>query len=213
MDRKEILLLQEAEQKRIAEGLHDTAVQDLICLSQRMELILLYMDQDTTRAKLETVSARKEVKRIIGEMRETIYDLRPMMLDDIGWEASFERLRDKLLCENSELSVCFDIDAVDLSDGITAISVYRIVSEGCQNMMKHSKANRIEVSVKNDGKLIRISICDNGIGIEKESSFEKNHFGLQFMSERVEALSGKMKIVSDTDGTVIKIEIPTESEV
>ncbi|MDE6055740.1 MAG: hypothetical protein K2G55_18745, partial [Lachnospiraceae bacterium] len=213
MDKKEILLLQETERKRIAEGLHDTTVQDMICLSQQLELILLYMEQDVARAKLETAAARKQVKRIINEMRETIYELRPMIIDDIGWKASFERLRDKLISENTNLKVCFDIDAVDLSDGVTAISIYRIVCEGCQNMMKHSNADRIDVLVKNDGKLIRICIQDNGVGIEKETDLYKNHFGLQFMSERVDALSGKMKIVSDSSGTQINIEVPAESGV
>ena len=46
MDKKEILLLQEAERKRIAEELHDTTVQDMVCLSQQLELISLYIDQD-----------------------------------------------------------------------------------------------------------------------------------------------------------------------
>ena len=211
MDKKDILMMQEAERKRIAEEFHDTTVQDMICLSQQLELILLYMDQDLTRARLETAAAHKHVKQIISEMRETIYDLRPMIMDDIGWQASFERLRDKLLSEDANLSVCFDIDTVDTSDGITAISIYRIVCEGCQNIRKHSNAKRIDVSVKKDGELIKIRIQDNGTGIEKEKEIPKDHFGLQFMGERVDALSGKMTITSNSSGTVIKITIPTES--
>ncbi|MDE6619441.1 MAG: hypothetical protein K2K74_02925 [Lachnospiraceae bacterium] len=213
MEKKDILMLQETERKRIAEGLHDTTVQDMLCLSQQLELILLYMDQDVTRSKLETAVARKQVKHIIDEMRETIYDLRPMIMDDIGWQASFERLRDKLLSDNADLRVDFDIDVVDRSDGITAISIYRIVCEGCQNIIKHSNAECIEVSVKNDGSFIHICIQDNGNGIEDEIDFSNNHFGLRFMRERVDALSGKMKIVSNASGTRITIVIPTESEV
>lgn len=209
MDKKEILLLQEAERKRIAEELHDTTVQDMVCLSQQLELILLYMDQDVTRAKLETVIARKRAKYIIGEIRNIIYDLRPMIMDDIGWQASFERLRDKLLCESADLRVRFHIDEIDTADGITAVSIYRIVCEGCQNIVKHSNADNIEVSVINAGNLIKICIRDNGVGMKKDKGIQ-NHFGLQFMSERVDALSGKMKIVSDSSGTWIKIEIPAE---
>ena len=58
MKKKEILLLQEAERKRIAEELHDTTVQDMICLSQQLELIFIYMDRDVIQAKLETAVAR-----------------------------------------------------------------------------------------------------------------------------------------------------------
>lgn len=210
MDKKEVLLLQEAERKRIAEGLHDTTVQDLVCLSQQLELILIYMDKDMTLARLETAIARKQVKRIISEMRDTIYDMRPMMIDDIGWQAAFDHLRDQLLSDNPNLNICFDIDLVDRSDGVTAVSIYRIVCEGCQNIIKHSNADFAEISVKNADDLIRICIRDNGVGIEKGKDLYKNHFGLQYMSERVDALYGKMKVTSDSSGTLIQIEIPKE---
>lgn len=208
MDKKEILRLQENERKRIAEGLHDTMAQDMVCLSQQLELILLYLDEDVTRARLETVTARKEVKRIIGEMREMIYDLRPMIMDDIGWQESFEHLRDQLLSGNSNLNVRFDIDLVDQSDSVTAVSIYRIVREGCQNIIKHSHADYAEISVKNEDSFIRICIWDNGVGMEKGYNFHKNHFGLRYMSERVDALSGKMRITSDSSGTLIQIKVP-----
>ena len=48
MNKKDILLLQESERKRIAEDLHDTTVQEMVCLSQQLELVLLYMEQDLT---------------------------------------------------------------------------------------------------------------------------------------------------------------------
>jgi len=210
MNKKEILLLQEAERKRIAEGLHDTIVQDMVCLSQQLELILFYMDQNMTQAKLEAATARKQAKQIISEMRDTIYDLRPMMIDDIGWQASFDHLRNQLLSYNPDLNVCFDIDPIGRTDSVVAASIYRIVCEGCQNIRKHSNADRVEISVKNMDDFVKVCIYDNGVGIRKEKEFGKNHFGLQYMSERVDFLSGKMKITSDASGTSIRIKIPIE---
>lgn len=210
MDKKEILRLQENERRRIAEGLHDTTVQDMVCLSQQLEMILLYMDQDVTRARMETASARKQVKRMISEMREMIYDLRPMMIDDIGWQASFEHLRDQMLSGNTYMNVNFDIDPIDRSDGVTAVAIYRIVCEGCHNIVKHSNADCAKISVKNVDGYIRICIRDNGVGIRKGKDLYKNHFGLKYMSERVDALSGEMKITSNSSGTLIYIEIPNE---
>ena len=49
MNKKDILLLQETERKRIAEALHDTTVQDMVHLSQQLELVLLYLEQDTSK--------------------------------------------------------------------------------------------------------------------------------------------------------------------
>lgn len=216
MDKREMLLLQEAERKRIAGELHDTTVQDMICLSQRLELILLYMDKDLVQAKLETAAAREQVRHVISGMRDTIYDLRPLILDDIGWIAAFERLQDKLSGQfsggDAGRDIHFDIDAVDTSDGVTAMSVYRIVCEGCQNIIKHSCAGRIEVSVKNMEDFIRVFIHDDGVGIGSRENITANHFGLQLMRERVDALRGKMIINSDSSGTTIEIKVPIKED-
>ena len=83
--------------KRIAEKLHDDTVQDIICLSQKLELAMLYMDKDLVQAKLELALAKKQIRVIMDGVRDTIYDLRPMILDDIGYDAAFGRLRDMLI--------------------------------------------------------------------------------------------------------------------
>ncbi len=209
---KDILRLQETERKRIAEELHDTTVQDMVHLSQQLELVLHYMDSDVAQAKLEAVMAKKQIKKMIGCMRETIYDLRPMVFDDIGWGAAFDHLQDKLSRQNPELNFAFDIDEIDTSDGVTAVSIYRIVCEGCQNILKHSKAQNAAVDVKDFGAYVKIRLYDDGIGIENDLSYsldkQKHHFGLQLMRERTESLSGKMDISSGNTGTVLDIEIP-----
>lgn len=210
MNKKDILLLQETERKRIAEALHDTTVQDMVHLSQQLELILLYLDQDTVQARLEAITARHQIKNIIGEMRDAIYDLRPLILDELGWNAAWERLKNKLLKVQTQLTVSFDIDKIDPFDGLMAISVYRIVCEGCQNSIKHSNAKTIKVIIKNLDNYIKIKICDDGVGFVQETT--TNHFGLQFMYERVAALSGKMKINSNASGTIIQIKIPSGRE-
>lgn len=209
---KDILRLQEMERKRIAEDLHDTTVQDMVYLSQQLELVLYYMDNDVAQAKLEAVIAKNQVKRMIGGMRETIYDLRPIVFDDIGWSAAFKQLQDKLLKQNPELNIVFDIDEIDTSDGVTAVSIYRIICEGCQNILKHSKAQNATVSVKHSGKYIKICVYDDGIGLKREPAYgldsKEHHFGLQFMRERAESLLGNMDILSDSSGTVLNIQIP-----
>lgn len=203
MNNKEYLLFQENDRRRIAEELHDKTVQDMVCVSQKLELAMLYMDKDIIQSKLEITSARKQIRNIIDEMRDIIYDLRPMSFDDIGWKAACDRLQDKLSTEKPEINFCFEIDNIDTSDGITAISIYRIISEACQNIIKHSKADFVLVSVKNENDFIEIIIKDNGVGFDGD--MEYNHFGLQFMKERVLMLSGKIDISSDSDGTCIHI--------
>ena len=203
-DKREILLMQEAERKRIAENLHNTTVQDIVSLSQRLELASLYMDKDPVQSKLELLLAKKQIKTIIEDMRKTIYDLHPITFDDIGYEAAFDRLYHKL--KKSGYDIYFEIDNIPLDDGITAVSVYHIVSEACQNIIKHSHATTASVSVKCGSDKIDVSISDNGVGFRGEQS--ENHFGISFMRERVDLLSGDMKMISNAKGTSIHVTIP-----
>ncbi|MDE7321621.1 MAG: hypothetical protein K2N73_02630 [Lachnospiraceae bacterium] len=209
---KDILRMQETERRRIAEELHDTTVQDMVHLSQQLEMILYYMDNDMTQAKLEVLSARRQIKNIIGDMRETIYDLRPILFDDIGWSAAFEHLHDRLLEYNPDLNIEFDIDDIDTSDGVTAVSIYRIICECCRNILKHSKAENVAISVKNHGSYIKVCVFDDGVGFENKLANslnrQNNHFGLQFIREKIESLLGEIEILSNSSGTVLNIQIP-----
>lgn len=204
MYNKEILRMQEIERKRIAEKLHDDTVQDVICLSQKLELAMLYMDKDIVQAKLELALAKKQIRVIMDGVRDTIYDLRPMILDDIGYDAAFGRLRDMLTDKGYD--VHFDVDNVSMTDGVTALSVYRIVNEGCRNIVKHSQAKKVFVFVKYNSDKINITIADDGVGFNNKKGGK--HFGLSFMKERVELLSGEMEIISNERGTSIHIMIP-----
>lgn len=206
MNNKEYLLFQENDRRRIAEELHDKTVQDMVCVSQKLELAMLYMDKDIARSKLEIASAKKQIRTVIDGMREIIYDLRPMSFDDIGWKAACNRLQDQLSLKSPGINFQFKIDDIKTDDGITAISIYRIISEACQNIIKHAKADQVLVSVKNVNDSIEVIIKDNGIGFE--GNLENNHFGIQFMKERVLMLSGDIDISSDSDGTCIHIIIP-----
>lgn len=204
MYNKEILRMQETERKRIAEKLHEDTVQDIICLSQKLELAMLYMDKDLVQAKLELALAKKQIRVIMDGVRDTIYDLRPMIMDDIGYDAAFGRLRDML--SEKGYDVHFDVDNVSMTDGVTALSVYRIVNEACRNIVKHSQAKKVFVFVKYNSDKINITIADDGVGFNNKKSGK--HFGLSFMKERVELLSGEMEIISNERGTSIHIMIP-----
>lgn len=206
-EKLELLAMQESERKRIAEDLHDTTVQDLVHLSQQLELAMMYLNQDVNQTRLELVSAKQYIKKIIDDMRGTIYDLRPMALDDIGWSAAIEKLQ-KDLKEKSDISVIFDVCNIDDMDSLIKITIYRIICEACLNTCKHSKADSMTVTMQKDGKRLILDIVDNGVGIGEYD--ETNHFGLSMIKEKVSLLSGKLSIFTNGKGTIIDIVIPME---
>lgn len=204
-DRLEILSMQEAERKRIAEDLHDTTVQDLVHLSQQLELAILYLNKDTIQTKKELSEARNNIKKIIEDMRETIYDLRPMAFDDIGWESAIENLKNNLE-ENNDINVIFDICNIDNYDSLIKITIYRIIREACQNILKHANASKMVVNMKENTNNISLMIMDDGIGIGEYDRM--NHFGLSMVKEKVGLLSGRLSIFTNENGTTLDITIP-----
>lgn len=204
-DRLEILSMQEAERKRIAEDLHDTTVQDLVHLSQQLELAILYLDKDTIQTKKELFEARNNIKKIIEDMRETIYDLRPMTFDDIGWESAIENLKNNLE-EKNDINVNFNICNIDNYDSLIKITIYRIIREACQNILKHANASKMVVNMKENTNSISLMIMDDGIGIGEYDRM--NHFGLSMVKEKVGLLSGRLSIFTNENGTTLDITIP-----
>lgn len=207
-DKMEILSMQETERKRIAEDLHDTTVQDLVYLSQKLELAGLYLNKDINQTKAELTEARKNIKKIIEDMRGIIYDLRPMAFDDIGWQSAMEKLQNDFNSK-SDINVIFHICNIDDCDSLIKITIYRIIREMCQNVLKHAKANTLSVTMKENHNIISLIIEDDGIGIGEYDKM--NHFGLSMVKEKVGLLSGELSILTNEKGTTIDINIPKVS--
>lgn len=207
-----ILDAQEKERQRIARDLHDTSLQNLTHLIHKVELSSLYIDEDPVKAKLELATIEKGIRKVIEEIRNSIFDLRPMSVDDLGMKETIEKLI-TVLNQDRQFRIEADIDevAVTQSDPATYvlfISMYRLVQECVQNAIKHSGGNEIIVKLKDCGSTYRIIVQDNGSGFDlEEASRKERHFGLSVIKERVLFLGGKLSIDAN-DGTCIKIEIP-----
>lgn len=204
-----VLSIQEEERQRIARDLHDTSLQNLAHLIHKIELSSLYIDQDPLRAKLELAVVSKYLKTIIEEIRDIIFNLRPMSFDDFGMKDTIERLLTKLN-ENNQFEIEQEIEDVSCENQLVLVSIYRIIHECISNAVKHSKGNKLFFSLKAKDDVCKVIIQDNGKGFVEEEIQEKreNHFGLSVMRERMELLGGKMEMESGVDGTTIILSIP-----
>lgn len=207
-----ILDAQEKERQRIARDLHDTSLQNLTHLVHKVELGSLYIDEDPVRAKLELATVAKGIRKVIEEIRNSIFDLRPMSFDDLGLKETIEKLI-TVLNQDRQFRIEMDIDEITVtqmnpSTHVLFISIYRLVQECVQNAIKHSGGNEIIVQLKDCGSTYHIQVQDNGAGFDMEAASKKDrHFGLSVIKERVLFLGGKIKF--DTErGTSIEIEIP-----
>ncbi len=218
--RFKIIDVQEKERQRIARDLHDSTVQNLTHLIHRIELSSMFIDQDKVRSKLELESCIKILKTSIEEIRETIFNLRPMSFDDLGFRQCIENLiaNIKLNYRNCDVELdIFDLDQYEWkiknkkSINLFLVTVYRIIQEAISNIIKHSEADKILLDIKCIDTNCVVIIKDNGKGFSVEDALEQNekHFGLSDMQDRVNLLNGNIDIISECGhGTELKIEIP-----
>ena len=212
MEKKEKELafdIQELDRRRIARDLHDTSLQNLAHMIHKLELASMYMDKDVIQAKLEIASISKNINDIIEEIRNIIFDLRPMPLDDLGLKETVEDMVDKIK-KNSDLIITTDIDDITMENKSKLLAIFRIVQECVMNVYKHSKAKHLNIRLKNGDENIVLEVEDDGIGFQVEPEDHKErHFGLTIMKERIEILSGTLEIKSNINkGTKVFVKIP-----
>lgn len=209
----EVLDIQEKERHRIARDLHDTSLQNLSHLLHKVELASMYIEKDALQAKLELATISKGLKSVIEEIRNTIFDLRPMTFDDLGLKESFEILFSKLKENSTSYDIEAEIQPIICENNLLLMTIFRVVQEACTNAIKHSDGNKITIKVEQKNKTCYIMVKDNGKGfLWKEGTEDKEkHFGIAVMTERVHLVGGKISFRSlEGEGTEIKMIIPLE---
>lgn len=206
-----ILDIQEKERQRIARDLHDTSLQSMTHLIHKIELSSLYIDQDPIKAKLELAGISQNLKSVIQEMRNAIFDLRPMTFDDLGIKEAFERLAD-YYNNNSDFDIYYNVEEINCNNSLILITIFRIIEECVNNAIKHSGGKVVFFEIKkftNNNCIIIISDDGNGFDMDEVLSEKDKHFGLTILNERVDLLSGNIQIDSKKGkGTVVKIIVP-----
>lgn len=207
---------QELDRKRISSELHDTSLQDLTHMIHQLELCSLYIDVDPIKAKLELEDVSNQLRKVIQDIRNTIFDLRPMSFDDLGLEESIDQYI-SFINKKYNINFITYIDDVNYLDEKKKLAVYRIIQECLMNCAKHSEAESIKLKLKDNESEIIIIIEDDGIGIDQKKCSEgyNTHYGLSIIRDRVNYLNGTYVITSDDkcNGTCIEIKIPNKKGV
>lgn len=206
---------QELDRKRIASELHDTSLQDLTHIIHQLELSGLYIDVDPTKAKLELEDISNQLRKVIQDIRNTIFDLRPMSFDDLGLE---EAIDEYILFIKKKYNINFitHIDDVNYLEEKKKLSIYRIIQECLMNSAKHSEAKTVNLKLKDLESEIIIIVHDDGVGIDqsKQLVVDNTHYGLAIIRDRINYLNGECSITSDKNkGTYIEVKIPNKKGV
>lgn len=214
-----IIKAQEEERQRVARDIHDGPAQLMSNVVLKAEICERMIDVDLDKAREELRSLKKIVRDSLQDVRKIIYNLRPMSLDDLGLVPTLQRYI-LTFQEESGISVSFQTRGAALSElkPVISLTVFRIVQEALNNIVKHAEAGNISIHIEFLKEKLKLYVIDDGVGFDTQKLKAKNDdisggFGLVSMRERVELLNGDMVISSKPGkGTRLNIMIPFTQE-
>ena len=201
-----IVLVQEAERRRLAGEIHDGISQRIVSLAFHLSAAADTLSTDAGRAAGQIAKARELAEAALDETRLAIEGLRPPVLDDLGLAASLESLARSF----PQLEVRVSAQSRRLPEHVET-AVYRVAQEALQNVAKHSGARfaTVGLTIRDDQLVLEIS--DDGRGFDPSAPDRdgRTGHGLRGMRERAELLGGRLELRSHrTRGTTLRLRIP-----
>lgn len=203
-----------AERTRIAQELHDSLLQGFVGVSIQLNVAVDQLP-DKSPAKPQLNRIIQTIGQVIEEGRNTVQGLRSS--DDENF-TNFERrfsqiVRDLHSTEKVDFQFIEKGAPRKLQPAI-ADEIYYIVREALFNAYNHSGADKIEIIVKYDSKNYKISVLDNGRGIDPAitETGREGHWGIQGMRERAQKIGANLKIASRINaGTEVELSVPNHA--
>jgi len=196
-----IINAHEAERKKLAEELHDN-------VNQLLGVVKLYVEHAQVHPsdKNEVLKKSSEyLDVVIKEIRQLSNTLTPPTLSLNGLIAS---ISDLIASIEQARDIIIDLDAPGFDESLLSSSrqlmTYRIIQEQLNNVLKHSKANHVNIQLKQTAGVVHLIINDNGIGFDPQEV--KPGLGLKNIRNRLEVVNGKMNILSQPgEGCTLEI--------
>lgn len=214
-----ILEAQENERKRIARDIHDGPAQNMANVIMKADLCEYMAKIDMASGLKELSELKVMVRASLKEVRDIIFDLRPMSLDDLGLQATLERLIEKIQQEKKVGISLVVKNGPVVPEQIITVGLYRIAQEIINNIVKHAGATTIKMLLEYGTKYIRLIVVNDGKGFNVEETLarvkeEGKSFGLVGMMERIEQLGGTVDIQSSLEtGSQFRVMLPVNREV
>jgi len=203
----------EEERARVARELHDELGQVLTSL--KLEFMWL-VDQLRNAEPKPGIQLVNKLQSLIGlievsiqSVRQISSDLRTAVLDHLGlkeamqWEATKFEARTGIRCR-----LAWAVKS-EPADRTRQLAMFRILQEALTNVVRHAHAGAVRIGVRERGRIVTLTIRDNGRGITKAERSSVESIGLLGMGERARLLGGRVTITGAPGrGTTVTVTVP-----
>lgn len=210
-----IIRAQEEERKRVAREIHDGPAQSMAHIIMRTDFCSKLLAINPFKVGGELVSLQQLVRQSLQDLRKIIFDLRPMVLDDLGLVPAVKKYLEVFQTQNN-IIVDFNFIGRDQRfDPSIEVAVFRIIQEALVNIKKHAQAQKAIIKMELIATKINVSIIDDGCGFCVDNIKPREDgsgYGLLGMKERIQLLKGVLMLNSTPGkGTEIRFYLPLKN--
>jgi two-component system, NarL family, sensor kinase len=194
---------EQRERRRLAELLHDESVQTLALAQQELG------DYHRTGRDVSFDRARAAITAAMSQLRGEIFELHPYVLDHAGLAAALRSLADRCAARMpARIDVAVDPAAAGAHDELLVV----LARELLFNVVRHSGAAHVTITVAADSERVELEVRDDGAGFDpgrRAAALQDGHIGLASSERRAQAVGGDLEVVSaEGRGTTVRVTLP-----
>ena len=215
-----IIHAQEEERLRVSRDIHDGPAQDVANLLMEASICERLVDIDPDEAKESLQELRKHLRMCLSDIRQIIFDMRPMALDDLGLVAAVDQFVQSL-SDRGLLYTSMSVEGAEIQVAAhVKTALFRIVQEALGNIVRHAKVKQASLRMLYTEAAISILIEDKGVGFDAEATMDAKtvdaaeaNFGILGMKERAMIVGAQLSITSKKgEGTRVHVRLPLKPE-
>ena len=202
----EVLKISELERQRFSNDLHDDICQRLAGISM---LCRSYSNQDAPVQKNQMVELAELIGDTLQTTRQYAHNSYPVELESLGMNHSLSNLCNSFRSQTGiECLYEWNVDKSVELNNLQKLNIFRIIQEALHNVMKHSKASSVTVSVQSEARKLQVQVCDNGCGIVNYKNGASSGLGLNSMEYRANQIGASFIIKQNKPtGTCVQVTV------
>jgi len=200
---------QEAERQRLSRQMHDGPAQALSNFILQTEIAMRLFDLDQEKARNELSNLKVSATSTFQKVRDFIFELRPMMLDDLGLVPTLKRYVDAHK-DQTGMDIRLTVTGLERRlESYQEVMAFRAVQELLNNAVRHSQASIVRIFLDMGDSNVKLIVEDDGRGFDLDILKERSSMGINVIRERVDMLGGYFEIESAMgQGTRVTFQMP-----
>jgi two-component system sensor histidine kinase DegS len=212
-----IINAQEDERQRLSRAIHDSIAQALTNFILQSEICQRLFDRNPERAAEELNNLKTNANNTFQKVRDFIFDLRPMMLDDLGVAPTVRKYLDNYSEKNDIATEIVVMGEERRLENYREVLIFRSIQDLLTSARDYASPNQVKVILDLTGSRIKVTVEDDGRAFDTSKVIARDNDTndarvqvLRMLKSKLELIGGAMQLSSsDNEGSSIRLEIPS----